>query len=288
MEDGISLAKLAKVKKKDTHGGVKQGSVQYWSQKLLSMYFQNTTFAAFTATNTIHLVTDGSTHGGHETQVTIFFNMPENWACMGTCQTIPPCKVVACHEIDAEDQIKRLLARREAERIGSYRLGHALSKQLALITGDRMNLMTFKPSGNLQLALKPFKKGDARWFSPGMCHVRFNQQDEVIDCELKVNDPRESPPLLVALMDQGPVNMALCAFLASEGFLIHPTWDKIHRLVRDFKLAQEGSKSKCLVKALLGSTYLFSVNYKPFGAGAWYEEKKDLVESFVASESVDS
>ncbi|CAE7405764.1 unnamed protein product [Symbiodinium sp. CCMP2592] len=47
--------------------------------------------------------------------------------------------------------------------------------------------------------------------------------------------------------------------------------------------------SRCLeglfLKAQLHSSYIFAMNYKPFGSGAFYQQKKDMLESFVSCTS---
>lgn len=285
INDGVSMAKLAQIKRKESHAGAKSGSVNYWQRKALSMYHENTTFASFAASNTFHLVSDGSVHGGHETQVTVFFNQKERWACVGTSQRLWPAKIAAPGEFDVDTEIQRILARREAERLNAYKLLQALSKQLSLITRGRTTLASMEPPADLRLLLEPLKPGDSRQVIDNGVYQIHKVDRTDIDI-VNVLMESENVSMLCTLMDQSATNMAGMAYLSSRLSLTHGSWDKIHRLVRDLKLSQEHSKNKTLVKAQLASSYLWSMNYRPFGTGHWYQEKRAIVESFVQTESV--
>ena len=67
--------------------------------------------------------------------------------------------------------------------------------------------------------------------------------------------------------------------------MVHVKCDKIHRAIRDFK----NSMSRCLkglfLSAQLHSSYIFALNYKPFGSGGFHQQKKDMMEKFVSTTS---
>eukprot|EP00438_Fugacium_kawagutii_P006295 Skav229327 [mRNA] locus=scaffold2598:18229:18771:+ [translate_table: standard] len=87
------------------------------------------------------------------------------------------------------------------------------------------------------------------------------------------------------LVDQGSSGCASAAFLPHCGLLLHCQFDKIHRLVRDIKLA---SKVGQMSDALMMSSFAWSANYKPFRSGAFFEEKKGILNAFLNSKSLDS
>lgn len=85
-------------------------------------------------------------------------------------------------------------------------------------------------------------------------------------------------------MDQGPVGMSAVSYMMSnfggESFaLLHCTWDGFHRVIRDMRL----SMPKPLQQAILASSYVWSINEKPFHQGGFHADKKDLLETFMQS-----
>lgn len=70
------------------------------------------------------------------------------------------------------------------------------------------------------------------------------------------------------------------------GRLIHVRWDIIHRAVNDVKgaLADSGS---LFLSGQMHSTYLWALQYRPFGSGGFMEEKKRMMDHFIAVQSAD-
>ena len=62
--------------------------------------------------------------------------------------------------------------------------------------------------------------------------------------------------------------------------LVKWDYDKVHRLCNDLK-----SMSFRLEQCVLACTYMFSVNYKPFGSGLFYDEKRSALDAFLESHS---
>ena len=78
--------------------------------------------------------------------------------------------------------------------------------------------------------------------------------------------------------------MAASAFVNSLPALIRFKYDPIHRLVNDLK----GAMSSQLHMSYMMSIFMYGVNYKPFGSGAHFTEKTDLLAAFLESESPDA
>jgi hypothetical protein len=73
------------------------------------------------------------------------------------------------------------------------------------------------------------------------------------------------------------------AFSNHEAAMIHVHWDRFHRIVRDVKLAFAHACGGVFQKAHLYTSYLWSVNRKPYGTGAFGTQKKWLLELFLAT-----
>ena len=77
------------------------------------------------------------------------------------------------------------------------------------------------------------------------------------------------------------VPVAWVCWMQENGVLCLPVWDKIHRCQRDLK----GSGPEFLHFAQLATMYLWSTNYKPYKSQGFFEEKKELLQSFLSIES---
>lgn len=67
--------------------------------------------------------------------------------------------------------------------------------------------------------------------------------------------------------------------------MVHCKWDKIHRCVRDIRLALTHSESGLFLKTQLFTSYLWGVNFKPFGTGEFGSQKRFILNAFMATES---
>ena len=91
-------------------------------------------------------------------------------------------------------------------------------------------------------------------------------------------------------MDQGPIGMGMSTFLHFYGVqMVHAVFDPYHRLIRDLKLDVLGvgpkELRKKLLQAQLCSSYLWTLNYRPFRSGGFAAAKKELLEEFLLAES---
>ena len=94
-------------------------------------------------------------------------------------------------------------------------------------------------------------------------------------------------PLLVLSLDQGPIGTAGMAF-ALQGHRIHVKFDKIHRCIRDYKLALGRAMGGIFLKTQLHSSYIFGLNYKPFGTSLHFNQKRTMLELFLESQTISS
>ena len=92
-------------------------------------------------------------------------------------------------------------------------------------------------------------------------------------------------PLLVVAMDQGGVGSAGVYYAIGKlSLMVSPRWDKYHRGVNDMKAATQHALGGLFRRVVLLTTYLYNINYGPFGKGAYFDEKKEMLSHFLASE----
>ena len=78
------------------------------------------------------------------------------------------------------------------------------------------------------------------------------------------------------MLDSGSIGRAGANFAKQVVCLnMFVGYDKFHRMVRDIKLAADHACNSDLYRALLHLTFVWSLNQRPFGSGAWFEAKKD-------------
>ena len=70
--------------------------------------------------------------------------------------------------------------------------------------------------------------------------------------------------------------------------MVHVKFDKIHRSIRDYKLAIGRACRVQFLRTQLHSSYVLSLNYKPCGTGGFFQHKQSMLESFLASHSTNS
>ena len=96
-------------------------------------------------------------------------------------------------------------------------------------------------------------------------------------------------PLLVIMLDQGGPGLAGVSFMAfKKEMMVFGKFDKIHRLIRDLKGAENGCCGKIFTKTKLWSAYIYSLNKRPFGSGANATEKNCLMNVFANTVDKDS
>ena len=237
-----------------------------WQRKLLALYF-NLSKKSFEDAFHMTIITDASTHGTNNLQVSIAYNTKEDLAAYCTSQVLSSSKKVAPNEFDLEMDIERMVAREESKRLKAYKYMQALSHQTELLT--KRTLPSYVPDEEWVSLVKPLQ-------SP--CH-RMASRDFI-----DINNERLNPleiavthPVLGLLMDQGTDGMAARSFMKANHMMVSCDWDYYHRLANDLKLAGEKNH---MIQSQLACQYVWGVNYKPFSTGQFFSEKQEALQYF--------
>lgn len=283
-QKSMSLCRLAKVRKSDASAGSSEGAVGVWQSKMIHLY-NSRAVLAFQFFNHFCIVTDSSCHGCKDTLISVFYSPLNDNCAFATCQWMKPGKVISPLELSLEEHVEYLAARREVERLHAYRFMQALSQQVEQMSGGKFTLSSFKPP--LAMCLEPLCPGDSFCISSGRLAVTRKRRDRQVESVQQVIQDLsgvDEMPVISLVMDQGPTGMAAMAYLHSLGVLVHSSFDKVHRCVRDLKLAATHASGNFKESTAMTS-FAWSLNYKPFKSGAWYEEKKAALGSFLATET---
>ena len=276
----VSLIQLAKVKKTDKTAGAQERCMSVWQSKMLALY-KSRAELAFRFLNHFCVVTDSSCHGCKDTLISLFYSPVLNNCAFATCQFMKPGKVIQPFEMDLDEHIEYLAARREVTRLHAYRFMQAVSHQVSQMTSGKFCLSSFKPPRGI--CLKPLSPGDSfeHITSSTGNHLQVKRGGALETQDTACFD--DGTPVLTLVMDQGS-GMAAMAYLQSLDVLVHCSFDKVHRCIRDLKLASQHASGN-FGQTTLMTSFVWSLNYKPFKSGAWFEEKKCALNSFLASET---
>lgn len=212
----------------------KAGSGTYWQNKLLSMYLNRSQVAMCNCCD-FQIVTDGSVHSTQDLLISVAYVHESNVAVNLPGQCLWPAKICTPGDFqDADEELQRTLARREQQRLSSFKFLQAISHQLEVVTSKRVTLETFKCHSDLAPIMQPLTPSHGR---PEV----LNEQIYLDGLYYNVIEWSNCQGCLILTMDQSPSDMAAAAFLLEGvpgGFFVHCDWDWYHRLSNDCKHAE--------------------------------------------------
>jgi hypothetical protein len=189
------------------------------------------------------------------------------------------------------DRLRVLAQQQKLQRVSSHREWQALSHSLYQATGT-VTLDSFeipagiqwqRVSGDNQRAVRSDEHVNTAFIFDR--HTR--SKVPVFPPSLTSDDLKDMLQLTVA-MDSGSVGRAAAMFAVHKlGLNIYVVYDKIHRLIRDVKLAAEKAAGGTLYRALLHICFVFSLNQRPFGSGEWFHKKRELLAFFMDTTTPD-
>ena len=118
--------------------------------------------------------------------------------------------------------------------------------------------MYVEPVGASERRVAKQEDGKTMWY---LVNIHTRTRKKVLPRDL-VN-----VPLLVILLDQGSIGAAGTGYSDYLFKMVLMKFEKIHRLIRDIKLALAHSCGGVLMKAQVYSSSLWNCHLKPFGSG---------------------
>lgn len=213
---------------------------------------------------------DPSCYGGRNTMVAIIYSPHLDVAAYLPNQHLRQLLMSGLHPSFLEEA--------KASKLGTlegYREINALSHALQAVGCSLMDFRLPK-----EIIARPVQDGETRVCIEG--HWYFvNREGEVVQ-----EHPREfdfaSQPVLITYSDQGPSNTSALNFLTMGGknMLVHTCYDSFHRSWNDVKLSCKRALNFPW-KTMLQMVVLYNLNYSPFGSGAFFFKKQDLLEEFL-------
>ena len=238
----------------------------HWQRKLLSLY-RKLSKLSFVGASRISVVTDASTHSCRDYLVSCFFESRLGLGAYAASQHIRTSKLLFPGEQNLTEEAERLAARREIDRLSALKIPSGTKCTTCKV--DWLELCVISGAGGFEFFFWPLQPGDTRTIDVASRMFALNGMEVGFDQLANL-------PVLHVLMDQSKIGCAAAAWVASE--TCHWTFDKVHRLLRDLK----GPLSSCgLSQVVMTSTWCWGINFKPFGSGAYFGEKNNVLESFM-------
>ena len=309
-ELGLSLPVYVETKAHDPQGGCHGQAAQLWMRKIHNIYAARCALS-FKDSQLLNVSCDASRFSARDTLVSVCYSPDNDLAAYMNNQFLRSGKLIGPDMAMAlEESIQQRAAQRKVERQSSYLLAQAVSAQINHLTAGEVNLESFDLLRCNGGALRPMAAA-LRPLDPSKLWVTARNQ--LGELEAFIQDKRTQVlervdltghadvRVLTLCMDQGTSGMAVASFLGGSNpksaHMVHCTWDGFHRMANDMKLAMNvpavgdhdlRQKIKSSLKqAHLCSTFLWSINYKPFSGSAFHQSKMELLEHFLAMEDQD-
>ena len=260
-EVGISLDKLAAVRKRDQSGGIESSAVNTWYLKMLSLYRKRSQLSFYNV-NKLCMATDAATHNCQDFLVSTFYSKGQDYevSAYATAQYVTRTKHLHPFEMNLTEEAETLAAQRQTERLSALKFMMALSAQIHHISKGSLNLTSFELSEELAVQLRPLCPGERRYWDGEKFLLELHDHEEPIAISIS-EDLVASTPVLKVLMDQGRIGTAAAAFLQAQQLLVNWEYDKVHRLINDAKNGMSWEQQQMK----LATTFIFGINYKPYG-----------------------
>ena len=289
--EGCSLEQVVGIRAADDHVGCAKSNCTEWRGRLADMYRHRRKMAL---DNVYHLsiCADPATHCRQEVQATLVWSWEAGTAAHGDLQVMGSSNTLLLEE-SLPDHLSLLAAQGRLERTAAYRQLQAWSNCIQGLGHWPRGLEEFVLPDDMNV--RAVERGE----------VRVVQQWEStatawrIDQATGFRRPLLPPETLAATqgfkcvvlgLDQGSIGAAGIAYADSSAIqaMIHCKWDKFHRVIRDMRLSITHASSGVFLKTQLFTTYIWSVNQKPFGTGCFLTQKNNLLNVFLAVNGIDS
>ena len=186
----------------------------------------------------------------------------------------PPSKIICPGEFNLDHEVETLAASRNVERLKSYKFIACISHQVWHLSSGTLSIEDFKATP--EMLQEPLRSGSQRRVHNGTIMVKHHDEEDWHRQDLTL-----APTIPVIFTHDGSrAHQHCCNRLALwSRVMVHCQFDKFHRLARDLT----NSKGSRLTQSQMKSSYIFGVNYKPYGQGSFFDEKRTILSQFMAS-----
>ena len=265
--------------------GLAHNPADGWWLRELDMYVRNAQDAML-GESQFSMAMDPSAYNGEETMVSQIYSAGRNVAVNAVIKIVPRGKHISVNEIPMTDRFAAVCIQRRQQRWAAYKEMRAVSAQISHLTRGRMSIDSFKLPGGF--VARQLAAGQKRVVLNGIAMIAnvVGGVASSAEPEMPISLAGSTLPLLVIAMDQGGIGSAGVYFaINSLSLMISPRWDRYHRGVNDMKAATQHALGGMFRRVILLTTFLFNINYGPFGKGAYFDEKKEMLKHFLASEN---
>ena len=266
-----------------TFRGMVASNGSTWAAKEMAMY-QDGNRDIMRRSTKFMVAADPSGYAGQNTLVGLVWSWEQRLAAYGPVQILPASHLILPSEIYLSDTVKELMRRRGLERVAAYREWQGISALVKQTTSYGLDDFAIPDKVCLRRVedseVRVVDTSDPNHFTAYIVNRDTQETTELLPDGV---DPGSFRQLTIQL-DSGSIGRAGACFVKNSGKLLlflFVLYDKIHRLIRDIKLAADKACGGDLYRALLHYSFLCSLNQRPFGSGSWFELKKELLAHFL-------
>ena len=268
--------------------GCHQSAGDVWQNKLLQMYQVRCSLLWCTpAINHWNIVADPGRHSYNECLVSLAYAWEIGQGCYPEWQNLLPGGAINDDEVEMLDIVEAKRREDKLQRVAAYRQMAGISHQISLLSKRRLTVDSFELPSSCNV--RPVTKDEKRVVIPEGDRALHLIENTVTGVRVSVLPFEVTDVLLLVLMlDQGGIGLAGVVF--ATYFLKKLTWvkfDKVHRIIRDLKLAEQDVLDGVFNKTKLWSSYLLGLNNRPFNSGANSALKARLLELFMLQGPID-
>ena len=237
----------------------------------------------------LSIALDPSTHSGQETCVSVAYSWRVGKGIIppSPIKIVPRGKFCIPHGVAMSDELAAVIASRKAQRWASYKEIRALSDIIADLAGDSAGIASMTLPNDW--IVRPVARSELRLVSPTThtAMVCLYRDGRIVSRKQELPDNLhtciDTIPYIVLCIDQGSIGSAAIHFLLSLGVVIDTRFDMFHRAVNDVSLATTRACGGLFRRTMLFIAHVFALNYGPFQQGAYFDEKREMLEFFFFS-----
>ena len=224
---------------------------------------------------------DPSTYCGQDTAVAVGYNIPGRISTYCAIKVVPKGKHLVPHQVPMEQSVAETVAQKKFERWAGYKEIRALSSMVHDLTGFPLDDYKLGSS----FVVRRLQNRETRVVSPNQIAtiILEDQFGNVVQTtpamprDFDVNDLF----LITVYIDQGAIGMAALNYVMGYlQLMLIARYDAFHRGIRDIIAATTKTARALFRRVNLMYAFICSLNYGPFGKGANFEEKKEMLEYF--------
>ena len=249
---GANIREALALKEDEACFGCSRHPGEYWTLKKQKMYSQRIS-CVFSNLHHWNLVADPGNHSYKSIMAAVLYGWEQEEACFPPFQILLPGKGgVTPFDCELEDDMFQGALEMKLERVASYRQLQAYSNMIFQVTRGMLTLNDFHLPQSC--CVRPVQHNEMRQsVQEGNIIVAYIRNNDTGERRVVLPQDVSRVRMLILGLDEGSVGTAGVAAAAfQQKKTVWAKFDKIHRIIRDLKLAESHCCNKILKRPSCG------------------------------------